>query len=284
MPNSTLTTMLTSTRSGSSTTVATPWRIFWREAENTHFTDSFGTQLSDLYGQNRWALIGRAEKLWNDNVSPLIEALVLEKWEKIHKKCRTSPATILHHCWMIGRDKTHAWPTVVVCCTIKDIIDRTAKVIANNKRVKEFGFKLMGVLTSELTLRTSAEEMFVRLPRNDLRGRPWNLCGRHIWVNNSARQATIGGVITADGRCFGLTVAHAFFEADMPVEPTATNPPQLFYYDLDVSSDDSTLSSDEEEEEENMQDFAIGNEDRPSDPPSALLRKVAKNGNTHLTL
>lgn len=93
----------------------------------------------------------------------------------------------------------------------------------------------------------------------------------------------MGGVIIAGEEYFGLTVAHAFIDDDMSARPGTTADPQLFNYDLNLSSDDESLSSEEEEDEEISQDSVEENRGKFPDGQSAFLRNPAEKGNARLT-
>jgi hypothetical protein len=207
------------------------------------YEDSFGNALSDLGGQKRWSLAGKAEDLWTKFQLSIRDMIVAHR-DRIYKGLPN--ADVIKHCWMLGPDQTNAVPSIVLCSNILKIVYRAARVIKEHgKMVKEAGFKVKLLPIDQITLLSpdmgEGEEL-----RNDNIESPPNLCGRRILATGSRREATLGGIINLDGVNYGLTVAHAFFKTERS-KSSDMDDHLLIDYDLDSFSDDDESSSDNED-------------------------------------
>ena len=144
---------------------------------------------------------------------------------------------------MLGPDKAHACPTVVISHNDEAILERTMRVLIRSKTLKQKGFELKGCPNCDLELFTMDSKARIINQVDELAlGLPISLCGAEIEVSDSVRNATLGGVLIMDGKNYGVTVAHAFTETHQASKGRLVTDVVLYDSDWAESSsgDDST--------------------------------------------
>ena len=206
------------------------------------YYQSFGERLSDLYGRSRWALAGLALTVWETEIRVRVDELLQTNSGSIYRG-QGVHMTSIRHCWMIGRRKEYAAPTVVICCGDRTVLRRTMRVIKEHELLKERDFHVKGIDPGHLQLYSGGEsaidpnerttESFgqhcftpdhLNTPQSTSRQTSScdnethdllqkgtecrNICGAGIITKDSQKKATIGGALTIDKICYGLTSAH----------------------------------------------------------------------------
>jgi hypothetical protein len=228
---------------------------FFRAADSTgtRFQDSFGVQLSDLGGRSRWGLVGTASQVWHDTILTLTDDLVRQNEGEIYRNWKIRDTTSIRHCWMVGSDREHAYPTIVICCTARPILKRTMKMLLEEETIKREGFKVLGARTQDVRLMaTSSSPPHAMHPLDIALSEPRSICGTRIVADETGKGATIGGAIIVDGIYYGLTVAHLFAKDDEASSEIAV-PDELEIYDGDwaFQTDDAADDNDEDNEDDN---------------------------------
>lgn len=218
------------------------------------YHDSFGEQLTDLGNQMRWDLAGTALQQWNDIHCPRLQEIMTTKAKEIYKGENDADCLIIHRCYMLGRDKSHAHPTIVLFCNgknVKRILKRSMQVIYRADDFSEFsdsGFELRASpvldLESKGNLMGCSAEITHPIYDQATPG-PISLSGQQILVNNTMRLATIGGTIIIDGDYHALTVAHPFSETSYEDASSHQGPEvELFTMEWALGSDDESDDED----------------------------------------
>jgi hypothetical protein len=195
--------------------------------------EDFGNKLSDLNGRQRWDLAGRLLETWNGWLRSLIE-IVQDNLKKFRGSYRFRDEEIVQHCWMIGKDTENARPRIVIGANAQVILDRAARFIRKNKRIKGSGFALMGVLNAKFTLLDSRDGVHILDPGSEF----VEYGPSRLLIDRTYAQATIGGAIIFAERPYGLTAAHPFLGSNDETTPLSSAP-EFFDYDLDSVSSDS---------------------------------------------
>ena len=221
------------------------------ELPDADYEDSFGLPLKDIGGRKRWVLAGTALEIWEnkeDGLLKRVKEILNVNEERIYKGHDIRSARTVLTCWMIGRDKEDAHPTVVIFHSIPASVDRIKRVIKRDGILATKGFHLkvcpscdaeplaLG-FTARLTPPTNAA------PQD--RG-PISLCGSSLAIGDHVRRATLGRVIILDGKYYGVTVAHVFTEAGRAGSQGQMVNGKNAFYDSDWSWSDSESESDSE--------------------------------------
>lgn len=172
----------------------------------------------------RWDLAGTALQQWNDAHGPRLKEIMENNAKEIYKGENDADCLIIRRCYMLGRDKSHAHPTIVLFCNrnnekkAKRILKRSMQVISRADGFSELsdsGFEFRASLVRDLESKGNLADRSADIthPTYDQSSPgPISLCGQQILVNDTTRLATIGGTIIIDGAYHALTVAHPFSE------------------------------------------------------------------------
>jgi hypothetical protein len=157
--------------------------------------------------------------------------------------------------YMTGRKRTNARPTVIFCCE-RPLPRRRARDLIKENGIME---KYPGWILGDSSFPPEFDEPLLRLAFEDTKtsvGFVGSGDGRTVLYRPSdraygievfikgyrdqsvIRRATVGGIVRADDRYYGLTVAHAFSEAEPSTE--LLNKVD-FEFDLDDSGEESDL-------------------------------------------
>ena len=152
---------------------------------------------------------------------------------------------------MLGSDKAFAHPTVVISHNDEVILKRTMRVIRRPKTLKSKGFKLKGCPNCDLVLLTkNSKARLIHHVDEARQGLPISLSGAELEVRDSARNATLGGVLILDGAYYAVTVAHAFTEPQQAsTDKLNTN---VVLYDSDWAESSSGDEGPERDEASNQ--------------------------------
>lgn len=131
------------------------------ERTDPAFENSFGDQLSDLGGRRRWLLVGLALQKWHQDLRDRVGEVLRENEGEIYKGRSFRGTAMLHHCWMLGHDKTCAQPTVVISCSQSTVLKRTLRVVSQHGVLKAAKFALKAVPFCDLRLRMDARVSFL---------------------------------------------------------------------------------------------------------------------------
>ena len=250
------------------------------------YNDSFGDQLSDLFGRSRWALAGLALRTWEDELRVRVDELLQENHGAICKGQAVCGPSI-RHCWMLGSAKDRALPTLVLCCNEHTVLRRSMRVVIKHELLKPKGFGIKGIAPYELRLyatngsvvqpagfsnitdrlqkvapahstapqepiqraSTPEEKLFDTQPQAGLIGR--NVCGTGLVAEGSGKYATLGGALTVGKRYYGMTAAHLIEDPDPTIKPGASTDIAEMY-DSDWAEQESDLSDDDNVAEPTM--------------------------------
>ncbi|KAL1627950.1 hypothetical protein SLS54_002218 [Diplodia seriata] len=237
---------------------------FITDATDQRYADSFGQQRSDLGDKKRWALAGTALQEWKDNILPLLQEVMESGRKEIYKGESVADYHIVRLCYMLGFDKGHAHPTIVVACDgkrFKPILKRTVKVIHRVGDSALKGFKLLPARISDLEFKANLTDCPAKvrnlLITEDTPG-PISLSGRQILAGDFGRLATIGGTIIIDDSYYALTVAHPFAEVSyINNSRTEGAEVELFTMEWALSSDDDS-DDDSDESNSGVSDHSTG--------------------------
>ena len=130
------------------------------ERTDPAFENSFGDQLSDLGGRRRWVLVGLAQQRWDQDLKDRVGEVLREYAGEIYKG-RSVRGTAVHHCWMLGLDKTCAQPTVVISCNQSTVLKRTFRVVSQHGVLKAARFALKAIPFCDLRLRMDRRVSFL---------------------------------------------------------------------------------------------------------------------------
>ena len=130
------------------------------EPTDPAYENSFGDQLSDLGGRQRWVLVGLALHKWHRDLRDRVGEVLRENVGEIYKgQSIRGPATL--RCWMLGYNKTCAQPTVVISCNQSTALKRTYRVISQHGVLKAAKFALKAVPFCDLRLRMDSRVSFL---------------------------------------------------------------------------------------------------------------------------
>lgn len=130
------------------------------EATEPAYEHSFGDQLSDLGGRQRWVLVGLALQKWEHDLRGRVGELLRENEGEIYKG-QSIRGTATLRCWMLGHGKTCAQPTVVISCNQSTVLKRTYRVVSEHGVLKAAKFALKAVLFCDLRLRMDPRFSFL---------------------------------------------------------------------------------------------------------------------------
>ncbi|KAL8792079.1 MAG: hypothetical protein Q9195_005334 [Heterodermia aff. obscurata] len=246
------------------------------------YRDSFGDQLSSLFGRSRWALTGLASVTWEQDIRERINELLQTHHGDIYKG-QAVCVTSICHCWMLGYSKECALPTVVICCKEPAILRRSMRVVIKHQLLKPRGFDIKGIAPYDLCL-LGSEPVPASSP--NLRSRPAdreispissepvavpmvslgqglpenhsaleaqlvagnmsrNVCGSELFVQQPYRKATLGGALIINEKFYGLTAGHVLQYAGIATESPGSTFQDAQMYDSDWAEQVSNLSDDE---------------------------------------
>lgn len=123
------------------------------------YENSFGDQLSDLGGRQRWLVVGLALHKWQRDLRARVGEVLKENVGEIYKS-QSIRGTATLHCWMLGYNKTCAQPTVVISCNQSTALKRTYRVISQHGVLKAAKFALKAILFCDLRLRMDRRVSF----------------------------------------------------------------------------------------------------------------------------
>lgn len=130
------------------------------EPTDPAYEHSFGDQLSDLGGRQRWVLVGLALQKWDRDLRDRVGELLRENEGEIYKG-QSIRGTATLRCWMLGHDKTCAQPTAVISCNQPTVLKRTYRVVSQHGVLKAAKFALKAVLFCDLRLRMDTRVSFL---------------------------------------------------------------------------------------------------------------------------
>ena len=216
------------------------------------YPDSFDAEISMFGIYKRWILAGSALDVWQHDLRSRIQELIRENEGEIYKKYKLRGATTCH-CWMLGRNKDSAKPTVVIAHSEPRILKRTMRLIDKHEILKTQGFELKGCPNCDLQLLTAASsaQMTQHINGGSL-NLPLSLCGAEVAVGNPPRYATLGGILAVAEELCAITVGHVFTEELQFQTRNAVPDSKLVLYDMDwansssedCSSEDGSLEGD----------------------------------------
>ncbi|KAF6230579.1 hypothetical protein HO173_011116 [Letharia columbiana] len=131
------------------------------ERTDPAFENSFGDQLSDLGGRQRWVLVGLALQRWHQDLRDRVGEVLRENEGEIYKGRSIRGTATLRHCWMLGHDKTCAQPTVVISCNQSTVLKRTYRVVSQHGVLKAAKFALKAIPFCDLRLRMDRRVSFL---------------------------------------------------------------------------------------------------------------------------
>ena len=123
------------------------------------YENSFGDQLSDLGGRQRWLVVGLALHKWQRDLRDRVGEVLKENVGEIYKS-QSIRGTATLNCWMLGYNKTCAQPTVVISCNQSTALKRTYRVISQHGVLKTAKFALKAILFCDLRLRMDRRVSF----------------------------------------------------------------------------------------------------------------------------
>lgn len=122
------------------------------EPTDPAYENSFGDQVSDLGGRQRWLVVGLALHKWQRDLRDRVGEVLKENVGEIYKS-QSIRGTATLNCWMLGYNKTCAQPTVVISCNQVTALKRTYRVISQHGVLKAAKFALKAIPFSDLRLR-----------------------------------------------------------------------------------------------------------------------------------
>lgn len=131
------------------------------ERTDPAFENSFGDQLSDLGGRRRWVLVGLALQRWHQDLRDRVGEVLRENAGEIYKGRSVRGTATVHHCWMLGHDKTCAQPTVVISCNQSTVLKRTFRAVSQHGVLKAAKFALKAIPFCDLRLRMDRRVSFL---------------------------------------------------------------------------------------------------------------------------
>lgn len=129
------------------------------EPTDPAYENSFGDQLSDLGGRQRWLVVGLALHKWQRDLRDRVEEVLKENVGEIYKS-QSIRGTATLKCWMLGYNKTCAQPTVVISCNQTTALKRTYRVISQHGVLKAAKFALKAIPFCDLRLRMDRRVSF----------------------------------------------------------------------------------------------------------------------------
>ncbi|KAL6714598.1 hypothetical protein ACLMJK_008023 [Lecanora helva] len=126
------------------------------------YADSFGKELSDLDGRRRWVLEGLALERWEPDLHGRVREILHANEGEIHKDWTSKRTSTVSHCWMLGYDMTHAYPTVVISSNRTSVLKRTMRIISQHGVLKEAKFVVKGIPFSDLKYRMGPSKTMSR--------------------------------------------------------------------------------------------------------------------------
>lgn len=129
------------------------------EPTDPAYEDSFGDQLSDLGGRQRWLAVGLALHKWQRDLRGRVGEVLRENVGEIYKS-QSIRGTATLNCWMLGYNKTCAQPTVVISCNQTAALKRTYRVISQHGVLKAAKFALTAIPFCDLRLRMDRRVSF----------------------------------------------------------------------------------------------------------------------------
>ncbi|KAI9866905.1 MAG: peptide-N4-(N-acetyl-beta- glucosaminyl)asparagine amidase [Pleopsidium flavum] len=189
-----------------------------------------------------WEAVGPVRDAFNE-VSEKIRDLFQSQSDYLDEGEEDSP-TFSYGIWMIGRDKAHATPTIVLGCKSASVRTRAKNILKGSGILSPFpGIALKKTVRTPEPLAAGDASKSVALDTTSTIyafGGPTEPCGTSIFLGSSdvqrsasRREATMGGIIAVDGLYYGLTVAHVFASDFRPPEGLA----QGDFLDLDSDSE-----------------------------------------------
>ena len=129
------------------------------EPTDPAYEKSFGDQLSDLGGRQRWLVVGLALHKWQRDLRDRVGEVLKENVGEIYKS-QSIRGTATLNCWMLGYSKTCAQPTVVISCNQTTALKRTYRVISQHGVLKAAKFALKAIPFCDLRLRMDRRVSF----------------------------------------------------------------------------------------------------------------------------
>ena len=197
-----------------------------------------------------WEAIGPARDAFNE-VAETIRELFQSHSDYLNEDEETSP-TFSFDIWMVGRDESHARPTIILGCQSEKVRTKAKKLLVGS-----------GILDKSLRIDVKKTSRAPdRLAANDdihgLGGSEPSLenmrtvyaleerdeCGIQIFLGSaynlpteSAPKATIGGVVMVDSFAYGLSVSHVFSSTYQPPQDLLKDDVLVFDEDSDSDTD-----------------------------------------------
>ena len=203
--------------------------------------------------QTGWSPGGAVREYWQKEVFPSIREVMHDKKNKdqIYGHHSSKQPACSFRLFMVGFSPLweNARPTIIASCTIKKFAKNTIELLQKFEPLKRstLGFDFLALEDKIVLTADQGSDEFMQHEFTD--SGHTSLCGAKIVISpnpSSGRQhwthATLGGVITVNGRYYGLTAAHAFFD-DLPLEDHGS-------FGSDHSSNNADHTSDEDDQTE----------------------------------
>ncbi|PLB49135.1 hypothetical protein P170DRAFT_175299 [Aspergillus steynii IBT 23096] len=219
---------------GLQATCETFWQGLTLEEKNASTNPEYSRSFND---EHAWDPAGPVQDAWNKTIYPnILKPLFLGNGEAIFKRRRKQPHYIIT-CWMVGKERQSAHPSVVFICDDAKFSEKALKLVRKSEVHGRWGFRVYGYRTKIASNRGGSDR------KAEGNG---GICGTLFNVGDESNvydySATIGGAVVINGVYFGVTVSHAFLDAHYGDQTDGSDD------DSDESSSDTDLDILEHEE------------------------------------
>lgn len=215
------------------------------KATKPEYRASFGEEISRM---KKYKYFGRktisfwqvkdVDRIWSDmnGLNERIQEILIENKHRLKPKSSMKSSHFPNYalrCYMVGPDEDHANPHAVILCECKDFGSKSREVILEHGILSDVGWGRAFLHLTTRVQRPMEEEddMLHALsdstyePRHgelgsqvlcaslQLPASPTGVGIRTSTRNSSSKFATLGGILTIDGKLYGITVAHIFDES-----------------------------------------------------------------------
>lgn len=197
-----------------------------------------------------WEAIGPARDAFNE-VAETIRELFQSHSDYLNEGEETYP-TFSFDIWMVGRDESHARPTIILGCRSEKVRTKAKKLLERSGILDKspgIDVKKTSRAPDRLAANDDTHELGGSEPSlEDMRTvyalEERDECGIQIFLGSaynlpteSAPKATIGGVVMVDSIAYGLSVSHVFSSTYQPPQDLLKDDVLVFDEDSDSDTD-----------------------------------------------